>query len=277
MLLVLFKRFLFLHVAANAFWFAANHYPHTPSHKAAECSPAQLITISPGSSISQALRKAHQNPALVAEVAKLNRLANPNIVQPGVLRLPSSCASKTKAVAVALAHAKPSTLSSLSVEKPNAQTSFAFALVPTALFWYFNQRRKLKDAELALTQARREETEAKAATQSASLAKHHAQAAANEAQTRAQRLATINEVQERLITDLKKARAATPPPRGGRSEKITRDSALELFGFSEATNGEIKARHKQLLKIFHPDACANNNPRMAARLNAAFDYLVKSR
>lgn len=47
-------------------------------------------------------------------------------------------------------------------------------------------------------------------------------------------------------------------------------AALEIFGLSEqATLAEIKQRHRQLAKRYHPDHGENRDPAMMRRINQA--------
>lgn len=60
-----------------------------------------------------------------------------------------------------------------------------------------------------------------------------------------------------------------------RSETMNRQEALDILGLdSLATAADIKAAHRRLMKKFHPDH--DGSDYMAARLNAAKDFLLKS-
>lgn len=50
--------------------------------------------------------------------------------------------------------------------------------------------------------------------------------------------------------------------------------ALAVFGLSErATLGEIKARHRELVKRYHPDSGGGRNPERIRTINAAYAVL----
>jgi hypothetical protein len=74
----------------------------------------------------------------------------------------------------------------------------------------------------------------------------------------------------RLNVDWRTARQ--PPPRGPRSD-MTRAEALAVLGLAEgATEEEIKAAHRRLIRRTHPDAGGTAD--LAARINRAKDVLV---
>ncbi|SEN85272.1 DnaJ domain-containing protein [Rhodospirillales bacterium URHD0017] len=74
----------------------------------------------------------------------------------------------------------------------------------------------------------------------------------------------------RLNVDWRTARE--PPPRGPRSD-MTREEALAVLGLAEgATEEEIKAAHRRLIRRTHPDAGGTAD--LAARINRAKDVLV---
>ena len=74
----------------------------------------------------------------------------------------------------------------------------------------------------------------------------------------------------RLNVDWRTARQ--PPPRGPRSD-MTREEALAVLGLAEgATEEEIKAAHRRLIRRTHPDAGGTAD--LAARINRAKDVLV---
>jgi len=66
--------------------------------------------------------------------------------------------------------------------------------------------------------------------------------------------------------------AKQPPPRGPRSD-MTREEALAVLGLVEgATEDEIRAAHRRLIRRTHPDAGGTAD--LAARINRAKDVLV---
>ncbi len=66
--------------------------------------------------------------------------------------------------------------------------------------------------------------------------------------------------------------AKQPPPRGSRTD-MTREEALAVLGLAEgATEEEIKAAHRRLIRRTHPDAGGTAD--LAARINRAKDVLV---
>lgn len=66
--------------------------------------------------------------------------------------------------------------------------------------------------------------------------------------------------------------AKQPPPRGPRSD-MTRAEALAVLGLAEgATEEEIKAAHRRLIRRTHPDAGGTAD--LAARINRAKDVLL---
>jgi hypothetical protein len=74
----------------------------------------------------------------------------------------------------------------------------------------------------------------------------------------------------RMNVDWRTARQ--PPPRGPRSD-MTREEALAVLGLAEgATEEEIKAAHRRLIRRTHPDAGGTAD--LAARINRAKDVLV---
>jgi DnaJ-like protein len=74
----------------------------------------------------------------------------------------------------------------------------------------------------------------------------------------------------RLNVDWRTARE--PPPRGPRSD-MTRAEALAVLGLAEgASEEEIKAAHRRLIRRTHPDAGGTAD--LAARINRAKDVLV---
>jgi hypothetical protein len=74
----------------------------------------------------------------------------------------------------------------------------------------------------------------------------------------------------RLNVDWRTARQ--PPPRGPRSD-MTRAEALAVLGLAEgASDEEIKAAHRRLIRRTHPDAGGTAD--LAARINRAKDVLV---
>lgn len=74
----------------------------------------------------------------------------------------------------------------------------------------------------------------------------------------------------RLNVDWRTARQ--PPPRGPRTD-MTRAEALAVLGLAEgATEEEIKAAHRRLIRRTHPDAGGTAD--LAARINRAKDVLV---
>lgn len=51
--------------------------------------------------------------------------------------------------------------------------------------------------------------------------------------------------------------------------------ALEVLGLGgRSTLGEIKARHRELVKRYHPDAGNADNPEMIRNVNAAYRVLL---
>ena len=74
----------------------------------------------------------------------------------------------------------------------------------------------------------------------------------------------------RLNVDWRTARQ--PPPRGPRTD-MTRAEALAVLGLAEgASDEEIKAAHRRLIRRTHPDAGGTAD--LAARINRAKDVLV---
>ena len=74
----------------------------------------------------------------------------------------------------------------------------------------------------------------------------------------------------RLNVDWRTARQ--PPPRGPRSD-MTREEALAVLGLAEgATEEEIRAAHRRLIRRTHPDAGGTAD--LAARINRAKDVLI---
>jgi len=74
----------------------------------------------------------------------------------------------------------------------------------------------------------------------------------------------------RLNVDWRTARE--PPPRGPRTD-MTRAEALAVLGLAEgASDEEIKAAHRRLIRRTHPDAGGTAD--LAARINRAKDVLV---
>jgi hypothetical protein len=74
----------------------------------------------------------------------------------------------------------------------------------------------------------------------------------------------------RLNVDWRTARE--PPPRGPRSD-MTREEALAVLGLAEgASEEEIKAAHRRLIRRTHPDAGGTAD--LAARINRAKDVLI---
>ena len=74
----------------------------------------------------------------------------------------------------------------------------------------------------------------------------------------------------RLNVDWRTARQ--PPPRGPRTD-MTRAEALAVLGLAEgASEEEIKAAHRRLIRRTHPDAGGTAD--LAARINRAKDVLV---
>ncbi|MBI2739556.1 MAG: DnaJ domain-containing protein [Rhodospirillales bacterium] len=74
----------------------------------------------------------------------------------------------------------------------------------------------------------------------------------------------------RLNVDWRTAKQA--PPRGPRSD-MTREEALAVLGLAEgATEEEIKAAHRRLIRRTHPDAGGTAD--LAARINRAKDVLL---
>ena len=74
----------------------------------------------------------------------------------------------------------------------------------------------------------------------------------------------------RLNVDWRTARQ--PPPRGPRTD-MTREEALAVLGLAEgASEEEIKAAHRRLIRRTHPDAGGTAD--LAARINRAKDVLV---
>jgi len=74
----------------------------------------------------------------------------------------------------------------------------------------------------------------------------------------------------RLTVDWRTAKQ--PPPRGPRSD-MTREEALAVLGLAEgATEEEIRAAHRRLIRRTHPDAGGTAD--LAARINRAKDVLV---
>ena len=74
----------------------------------------------------------------------------------------------------------------------------------------------------------------------------------------------------RLNVDWRTARE--PPPRGPRSD-MTREEALAVLGLAEgATEEEIRAAHRRLIRRTHPDVGGTAD--LAARINRAKDVLV---
>lgn len=53
-------------------------------------------------------------------------------------------------------------------------------------------------------------------------------------------------------------------------------SALEVFGLGDrASLGEIKARHRELVKMHHPDAGAVADPERIRSINASYRVLME--
>ena len=78
----------------------------------------------------------------------------------------------------------------------------------------------------------------------------------------------------RLNVDWRTARQPPPgsAPRGPRSD-MTREEALAVLGLAEgATEEEIKAAHRRLIRRTHPDAGGTAD--LAARINRAKDVLI---
>ena len=74
----------------------------------------------------------------------------------------------------------------------------------------------------------------------------------------------------RLNVDWRSARQ--PPPRGPRSD-MTHEEALAVLGLAEgASEEEIRAAHRRLIRRTHPDAGGTAD--LAARINRAKDVLV---
>lgn len=74
----------------------------------------------------------------------------------------------------------------------------------------------------------------------------------------------------RLNADWRTARQ--PPPRGPRSD-MTREEALAVLGLAEgASEEEIRAAHRRLIRRTHPDAGGTAD--LAARINRAKDVLL---
>jgi DnaJ-domain-containing protein 1 len=74
----------------------------------------------------------------------------------------------------------------------------------------------------------------------------------------------------RLNVDWRTARQ--PPPRGPHTD-MTRAEALAVLGLAEgASEEEIKAAHRRLIRRTHPDAGGTAD--LAARINRAKDVLV---
>ena len=74
----------------------------------------------------------------------------------------------------------------------------------------------------------------------------------------------------RLTVDWRTAKR--PPPRGPRTD-MTREEALAVLGLSEgATEDEIRAAHRRLIRRTHPDVGGTAD--LAARINRAKDVLV---
>lgn len=74
----------------------------------------------------------------------------------------------------------------------------------------------------------------------------------------------------RLNVDWRTARQ--PPPRGPRSD-MTREEALAVLGLAEgASEEEIRAAHRRLIRRTHPDAGGTAD--LAARINRAKDVLL---
>jgi DnaJ-like protein len=66
--------------------------------------------------------------------------------------------------------------------------------------------------------------------------------------------------------------AGQPPPRGPRTD-MTREEALAVLGLAEgATEEEIRAAHRRLIRRTHPDAGGTAD--LAARINRAKDVLL---
>ena len=68
-------------------------------------------------------------------------------------------------------------------------------------------------------------------------------------------------------------REAAGRPRPGADGPLTRAEALEVLGLAEgATEAEIRAAHRRLMRTAHPDQ--GGSAWLASRLNAARDLLL---
>jgi DnaJ family protein C protein 19 len=71
-----------------------------------------------------------------------------------------------------------------------------------------------------------------------------------------------------------KAQTGAPPPRAGAS--MTREEAYEVLGLQPgASEGDIKAAHRRLMRAAHPDT--GGSDWLAARINQARDVLLSRR
>jgi hypothetical protein len=76
---------------------------------------------------------------------------------------------------------------------------------------------------------------------------------------------------DRSHPDWREVAAAPPPTRAG---AMTRGEALAVLGLAEgATEGEIRAAHRRLMRTAHPDG--GGSDWLAARLNEARDALLR--
>ncbi len=51
-------------------------------------------------------------------------------------------------------------------------------------------------------------------------------------------------------------------------------TAADLFGIGErATLGQIKDRHREMVKAYHPDQKSDANPEMIRKINTAYEIL----